>query len=73
MKSTTPSVRGIITDVRANDLFAIDVNGKEYIGFRSGKMRKHHISVLLGDTVDVVLDPYGGKTSNRIIRRVLNQ
>lgn len=38
------------------------------IGYLSGKMRLHRIRVLVGDTVEILLDPYGGKP--RIIRRL---
>jgi len=47
-----------------------DENGetKTVIGYLSGKMRLHRIRVLVGDSVEVLLDPYGGKP--RIIRRL---
>ncbi len=38
------------------------------IAYLAGKMRLHRIRVLVGDTVEVLLDPYGGKP--RIIRRL---
>lgn len=52
-----------------NAMFRIAVDGadKEVVGFLSGKMRKFRIKVLVGDTVQMVLDPYGGKA--RITRR----
>ncbi len=48
----------------------VDENGepKTVIGYLSGKMRLHRIRVLVGDMVEVLLDPYGGKP--RIIRRL---
>ncbi|MCD5384366.1 MAG: hypothetical protein LRZ97_00430 [Candidatus Pacebacteria bacterium] len=50
-------------------MFRIEVkdSGEEVIGFLSGKMRKFRIKVLVGDTVLMVVDPYGGKV--RIERR----
>lgn len=47
-----------------------DENGetKTVIGYLSGKMRLHRIRVLVGDSVEALLDPYGGKP--RIIRRL---
>jgi translation initiation factor IF-1 len=36
--------------------------------YLSGKMRMHRIKVLIGDVVEIVLDPYGGK--GRIIKRL---
>ncbi|MBP9771911.1 MAG: translation initiation factor IF-1 [Candidatus Pacebacteria bacterium] len=38
------------------------------IGYLAGKMRLHRIRVIVGDTVEVLLDPYGGKP--RITRRL---
>mgnify|MGYP001571249427 FL=1 len=41
---------------------------KEILAYLSGKMRMHRIKVLIGDSVEVVLDSYGGK--GRIIKRL---
>ena len=41
---------------------------KEILAYLSGKMRMHRIKVLIGDSVEIVLDPYGGK--GRIIKRL---
>ncbi len=41
---------------------------KEILAYLSGKMRMHRIKVLIGDFVEIVLDPYGGK--GRIIKRL---
>ncbi|NTV22134.1 MAG: translation initiation factor IF-1 [Candidatus Yonathbacteria bacterium] len=43
-------------------------NGDTGIAYLSGKMRLHRIKVLVGDKVQVVVDPYGGK--GRIMRRL---
>lgn len=45
-------------------------NGKEIIGYLAGKMKFHKIQVQIGDKVWVILDPYGGKVSNRIVKRL---
>ena len=42
--------------------------GELLLACLSGKMRLHHIRVLVGDQVEMVLDPYGGRA--RIIRRL---
>ena len=42
-------------------------NGKEMIAYLSGKMKLYRIKVLVGDRVDVLVDPYGGK--GRIVKR----
>lgn len=41
---------------------------KEIMAYLSGKMRMHRIKVLIGDSVEIVLDPYGGK--GRIVKRL---
>lgn len=40
----------------------------EILAYLSGKMRMHRIKVLIGDSVEVVLDSYGGK--GRIVKRL---
>ncbi len=42
--------------------------GESMVAYLSGKMKLHRIKVLLGDTVSVLLDPYGGK--GRIVKRM---
>jgi len=41
---------------------------EEILAYLSGKMRMHRIKVLIGDSVEIVLDPYGGK--GRIVKRL---
>ena len=43
-------------------------SGELVLAYLSGKMRLHRIRVLVGDKVDMVLDPYGGRA--RIVRRL---
>lgn len=38
------------------------------LAYLAGKMRLHRIRVLMGDKVEMVLDPYGGRA--RIVRRL---
>jgi len=47
-----------------------DANGEEplILAYLAGKMRLHRIRVLMGDQVEMVLDPYGGRA--RIVRRL---
>lgn len=62
------TVSGIVTEALPNTLFRVDIGeGKTLISYLSGKMRIHRIKVLVGDRVDVLIDPYGGK--GRIIKR----
>ncbi|MDP2650152.1 MAG: translation initiation factor IF-1, partial [bacterium] len=50
-------------------LFRVILSGTdgEVLAYLAGKMRLHRIKVLVGDTVTVMIDPYGGKA--RIVRR----
>ncbi len=59
---------GIVTESLPNTLFRVDIGeGNIIVAYLSGKMRIHRIKVLIGDKVEVILDPYGGK--GRITRR----
>lgn len=42
--------------------------GESMVAYLSGKMKLHRIKVLVGDTVSVLLNPYGGK--GRIVKRM---
>jgi translation initiation factor IF-1 len=65
-----PTQRGIVTETLPNLNYRVELEGgRQIICYTSGKMRKNKIYVLVGDKVDVVLDPYGGKATNRIVRR----
>ncbi len=59
---------GTVIEALPNTLFRVDLgDGKVIISYLAGKMRVNRIKVLLGDRVEVLLDPYGGK--GRIIKR----
>ncbi len=45
-------------------------DGKQIMAYTAGKMKLNKIKVLVGDRVKVELDPYGGKATNRVIRRL---
>jgi len=59
-----------VEEALPNTSFRVSVEGKDekIIAYLSGKMRMHRIKVLVGDRVQVVLDPYGSK--GRIIKRL---
>jgi len=60
---------GVVTEALPNAFFRVDLgNDQIIISYLAGKMRLHRIKVLVGDRVEVLLDPYGGK--GRIIRRL---
>jgi translation initiation factor IF-1 len=63
------TTRGVITESLPSTLFRVKIeDDKEILAYLSGKMRMHRIKVLIGDSVEVILDPYGGK--GRIIKRL---
>lgn len=67
------TTRGIVTEALPSTLFRVKIESKtegvkEILAYLGGKMRMHRIKVLIGDSVEVVLDPYGGK--GRIIKRL---
>ena len=64
------TVEGVVVEALPNALFRIELKdgGEKIISYLAGKMRSHRIKVLLGDTVLVKVDPYGGR--GRIVRRV---
>ena len=62
-------IDGIVIDVLPNAMFRVELpNNQIVIGYISGKMRKHAIKILLGDTVEVEFSPYD-LTKGRITRR----
>ena len=61
-------VEGIIDEALPNTLFRVKLpSGDIVLAYLAGKMRLHRIKVLVGDRVQVQLDPYGGRA--RVIRR----
>ncbi len=61
-------VEGIVDEALPNTLFRVKLeNGEVILAYLAGKMRLHRIKVLVGDRVQVQLDPYGGRA--RITRR----
>ncbi len=72
-KEKIVTVKGVVTEALPSILFRVDIGGKdeeskEILAYLGGKMRMHRIKVLIGDSVEVVLDTYGGK--GRIIKRL---
>lgn len=62
-------VRGTVAEALPNTMFRVTLDsGETTLAYLAGKMRLHRIKVLVGDTVEVLPDPYGGK--GRIVRRL---
>lgn len=61
---------GIVTEALPNALFRVKFQNEdqEIMAYLSGKMRLNRIKVIIGDSVEVVRDPYGGR--GRIVRRI---
>lgn len=60
---------GIVLEALPNTQFRVELPDKRVIlAYLSGKMRLHHIKVLVGDKVTVKMDQYGEK--GRIIKRL---
>ena len=69
MPSQEEPVRGTVQEALPNTMFRVELDkGETTIAYLAGKMRLHRIKVLVGDTVEVLQDPYGGK--GRIVRRI---
>ena len=75
-EDTKTTVNGTVEEVLPNSLFRVrlskeegsEEDGQLILTYLAGKMRLHRIRVLMGDKVEMVLDPYGGKA--RIVRRL---
>lgn len=67
---------GSVEEVLPDSLFRVRISppegeegpGELILAYLAGKMRLHRIRVLVGDQVEMVLDPYGGRA--RIVRRI---
>ncbi len=61
---------GTVEEVLPDSLFRVRLPEKEelVLAYLAGKMRLNRIRVLVGDQVEMVLDPYGGRA--RIVRRL---
>jgi translation initiation factor IF-1 len=68
---------GTVEEVLPDSLFRVRIappeesatgEGALVLAYLAGKMRLNRIRVLMGDQVEMVLDPYGGRA--RIVRRL---
>ncbi len=60
---------GTVIEALPSALFRVQFpGGEEILAYLSGKMRMYKIKVLVGDRVEVILDPYGGR--GRITKRL---
>lgn len=62
-------MQGTVVDTLPNTMFRVELeNGHVVTAHISGKMRKHYIRILTGDTVTVQLTPYD-LSKGRIVYR----
>lgn len=81
-KDEKNTIKGVVVESLPNTMFRIqpsckaedvdfDLNLDEnglILAYLAGKMKLYRIRVLIGDTVEVLVDPYGGKA--RLIKRL---
>ncbi len=76
-KSNVLQGTGIVTETLPNTLFRVQLDGTAQgedgkdttiLAYLAGKMRMHHIRVMIGDRVELALDAYGGRA--RITKRL---
>jgi len=68
-KEDTIEMQGTVLETLPNTMFRVELeNGHVVTAHISGKMRKHYIRILTGDTVTVQLTPYD-LTKGRIVFR----
>ena len=58
-KKETIEVEGVVVEPLPNAMFRVELpNGHKVLAHISGRMRRHFIKILPGDTVRVELSPY---------------
>ena len=68
-KEEAIQMKGVVKETLPNTIFRVELeNGHTIIAHISGKLRKHYIRILTGDTVTVEMTPYD-LTKGRIIFR----
>ena len=68
-KEESIQMEGVVTETLPNTRFRVELeNGHVVTAVISGKMRKHYIRILTGDTVTVELTPYD-LSKGRIVYR----
>jgi translation initiation factor IF-1 len=71
MKQKSNNPVGVVTESLPDLRYRVKLeDGKEVMGYLSGKMKINRINVYVGDKVEIILDPYGGAATNRIVRRL---
>jgi translation initiation factor IF-1 len=61
--------KGTVVEALPDTLFRVEIEETKQVvlAYLAGKMRMNRIRVLIGDKVEILIDPYGGRA--RITRR----
>jgi translation initiation factor IF-1 len=71
-KEALLEMNGVVAEVLPDSRFRVTLdNGHKLIAYSAGKMRKHHIRIIAGDSVSLELSPYD-LSKGRITFRHLN-
>src|SRR5574343_536784 len=67
-------MQGVVNDVLPDTRFRVTLeNGHELIAYTSGKMKKNHIRILVGDKVTLELSPYDLSKGRITFRHIENR
>ena len=59
MKEECLEFKGVVKEILPNTMFRVELeNGHEILSHAAGRMKKHRIRVLVGDTVKVEVSSY---------------
>jgi len=66
-------MQGSVTEILPDSRFRVTLdNGHAVIAYTGGKMRKHHIRILAGDSVTLEMSPYDLSKGRIIFRHMRN-
>ena len=66
-------MHGLVNEILPDSRYRVTLdNGHELVAYTGGKMRRHHIRILVGDNVSLELSPYD-LTKGRITFRHLER
>jgi translation initiation factor IF-1 len=67
-------MQGVVDDVLPDTRFRVTLeNGHQLIAYTSGKMKKNHIRILVGDQVTLELSPYDLSKGRITFRHIANR
>lgn len=69
-RSKEKPIIGQVIELLSGGRYMVQMGDLERICYSSGKIKIHRIAIHLYDRVEVILDPYGGHATNRIVKRL---